>query len=471
MPAGPSDASSDARLTLSHGKGDASKPPSKDALADTGHVVPPPVEAGGHVPPHLGVPDAGADVSASIDAGFDASVPADATYPAFSFEVPQVSDDGAAVVGSALFVPVVFPGETLGAKIEAFMSAIGASDYWSSIGTEYGVGPATTTSLVVESTSPGSNITDAEIQQFLASAISTDPRYRALGPDVDAGSQAANPSAMPPPDVIYVLFYPAGTSISADTLGESCAGFGGYHSSFMLSNGGTVAYAVIPRCATFNDLSGIDFVTVATSHELIEAATDPNPTVPSYAGVDTDHFVWQLTLGNGEVADMCSFLLDANVHPTEPAMSAFLVQRVWSNAAALAGNDPCVPVIAGEGAYFNTVPESTEVDFVDQGKTYQTLGTQIPVGHTATVTLDLASDAPTSGPWTVQLLDYGVAYQNPAYLDLKIVGAAEGLNGLTLTVQITALQAGPTSLLGISPYFIYSTIGEVSTFWIGAVTN
>jgi len=35
-------------------------------------------------------------------------------------------------------------------------------------------------------------------------------------------------------------------------------------------------YAVLPRCATFNTLSGLDSLTTALSHELVEAVTDPS---------------------------------------------------------------------------------------------------------------------------------------------------------------------------------------------------
>jgi hypothetical protein len=424
-----------------------------------------------HGPPQFDAGDLEAGDDGGLDeAGFDASGVDDAMYPAFTYEVPQVNDYGAAVLSSAVFVPIVFPGDPLAAQIDAFMSAIGPSDYWATVGTEYGVGPATSTGLVRESAPPAPNLTDAEIQQFLAQAIATDPRYLALGPDTDAGIMTANPAATPPAGVLYVLFYPAATTISQPTLGESCGAFGGYHSAFNLTNGAVVTYAVIPRCAMFNGESGLDAVTATTSHELIEAATDPDPNVASYLGTDTDHFVWELTLGSGEVADMCSFLLDANLHPQEALLSAYLVQRIWSNQAALNGQDPCVPTV-GSGAYFNTVPEATEQPFVDQGQTFQTLATQIPVGQTATVTLDLVSSAPTDGPWSVEVLDYGVAYNNPAILDLKILGATAGENGQTLTLQIKALQAGPASLFGISPYFVYSTLGTTSTFWVGAVTN
>jgi len=424
-----------------------------------------------HGPPHL-VPDADADAAGPPDvegdAGWDAP---DAPYPAFGYTVPQVSAYGETpVISNAVFVPIVFPGEGLATEIDAFMQAVGPSSYWSTIGNEYGVEAASATALITEPSAPPANVTDEDIQAFLTQAIETDPRLLALGANLDAGIQPANPNAAPPSNAVYVVFYPSSTTITTGSLGASCDGFGGYHSSFQLANGAIAVYAVIPRCTNFNDTSGIDFVTTATSHELIEACTDPSPISPAFEGTDTNHFVWSLTLGSGEVGDMCSFLLDANVHPSEPALAPFLVQRIWSNASAAAGNDPCVPKGAGESAYFNSIPVGTEVPFTDQGQSYQTLGTKIPVGQSAMVTLDLVSNGP-SPPWDVQLLDYGAAYDNPPILDLKIVGASSGTNGQTVTVQITPLQAGPASLLGISPYFIYSTAGDVSSFWVGAVTN
>jgi hypothetical protein len=406
------------------------------------------------------------------DAGVDVVVTTDAMYPAFNVEVPQVTDNGGGVVANAKFVPVVFSGETLGPSIAAFMSAVGGSTYWATIGAEYGVGPATSSPLVVDTYAPASAITDAEIQAWLANAIATDPRFLALSASPDAGIQPADPSAVPPADTVYVLFYPAGVSID-DGAGESCAAFGGYHFNFNLGNGASVVYAVVPRCPNFDMLNGIEEVTAVTSHELIEATTDPQPyTSPGFVGTDQDHFIWELVLGNGEVGDMCSFLPNAFIYPTDTGFDSYLVQRTWSNQAALLHEDPCVPAV-GEPAYFGAVPETTEVSFVDQGMTYQTLGTQIPVGNTATVTLDLFSTGPTSGPWTVYLLDYGMAYNNPTVLDIQSIGTAEGVNGQKVQFSIKPLSAGTAALFGIAPYFVYGENADQtqSSFWVGAVVN
>jgi hypothetical protein len=416
--------------------------------------------------------DASLRDAGEVEGGGDGGVDTGMTvpYPAFDPTAPQVVDNGGLVLANANFVPVVFAGETLTAPIASFMSAIGSSQYWATIGMEYGVGPATSSPLIVDTYAPGAQTTDADIQTWLAQAIATDPRFLALGVSPDAGTQAPDPNAVPPPGTVYVLFYPDGTAIS-DASGSSCTAFGGYHYTLTLGNGATVVYAVIPRCTDFAGLSGIDDVTAVTSHELIESATDPETyTSPGYVGTDVDHFIWELVVGNGEVGDMCSFLPDAWIYPAEPALSSYLVQRIWSNENAAAGLDPCVPA-TNEVTYFNAVPEATLVSFVDQGMSYQTLGNQIAVGQAGTLTLDLFSHASTDGAWTVTLLDYGKAFGNPTVLEISPLGATTGVNGQKVQFQITPLSAGTATLFGMSPYFIYSTQGSVSSFAVGVITN
>lgn len=454
---------------------DASKP--VDAGHDTGRLdagreaaadVTLVTEAGGEAG------DGGAADVSGMDAPLlesgvpDGSVP----YPAFGVDVPQVRSNGGPVVANGLFIPIVFAADPYAASLATFMSEVGASAYWTAVTSEYGVGPAKSAPLVTLTAQAPAMLKDSDIQAWLAQAIATDPRFLALPLAADAGLQSTpDPSAMPPAGAIYVIFYPTGTTIT-DTSGTSCEAFGAYHFNFALENGAQVVYAVVPRCAMFNGESGLDAVTSSTSHELIEASTDPEPyTSPGYVGVDEDHFLWELVLGNGEVGDMCSFVPDAQVRPTEPAFSGFLVQRTWSNKAAMALTDPCVPSIAGQAAYFNTVPVASQITFVDQGSTYPTLGTQIPVGQTATVTLDLFSSGPTGGPWKVYPLDYGEAFMNPKVLDLQIVGMSSGVNGQQVVLQITPLLPGTNALLGLSPYLLYSQQGNLSSFWVGTVSN
>jgi hypothetical protein len=406
-----------------------------------------------------GAEDATTD-AAITDGGSDAPAPDDAPYPAFQLAVPKVIDYGGPRLTSGVFVPILFPNDPLATPIQSFMAAIGGSVYWSTVTSEYGVGPATSTAPIVEATAPADNITDPEIQMWLAQQIASDPRFAT--PDAGAADGGITQYA-------YVLFYPEATTITSTGLGESCVGYGGYHYSFALPSGETAVYAVIPRCAMFNGLTGLDALTATLSHELIESATDPDPFHPALLGTDLQHYAWELVLGDGEVGDMCSFVPTADFKPAEAALSAFTVQRTWSNNAATAGLDPCVPPV-GEPVYFSTVPAVGELTFEAQGQPYMTLGTTIPLGQTAIVTLDLASTGPIA-PWSVQLEDYGAAFDNPAGLDLQIVGASSGGNGTELQVQVKTLTVGSANLYGLLPYFIYSNQGNAWTFWVGVVGN
>src|SRR5262249_3642797 len=143
-------------------------------------------------------------------------------------------------------------------------------------------------------------------------------------------------------------------TVNLDNSG-SCSEFGGYHNSYSYpgntGTGGsipasTVQYSVVPRCD-----SSIDTTTVAASHEYIEAATDPE------VGAGTAFYMqdqlWSLE--GGEVGDLCE--TGKNSSTTE---SGFTVQRIWSNKAAKASHDPCVPAPAGD-VYFNAAPSNEQV--------------------------------------------------------------------------------------------------------------
>ena len=122
-------------------------------------------------------------------------------------------------------------------------------------------------------------------------------------------------AAFPEPDanVLYVLHYPTEVTITQEGffgVGTSCTNFGGYHGNIQLdfTHGRLlVAYAVIPDCGTFGDLTGLDAITATESHELVEAATDPYPKDdPAFANTDSDHAFWGFALGGGENGDLCA---------------------------------------------------------------------------------------------------------------------------------------------------------------------
>jgi hypothetical protein len=167
-----------------------------------------------------------------------------------------------------------------------------------------------------------SAITDSEIQTWLSDRV-TD-------------------GTLPPPtdQTIYAVYYPSSTAVTLDLDSPpsvGCSDFAAYHYYASLPNptGGAklkVPYAVLPRCN-----AGKDEMTVSASHEFAEAATDPRPGLAS-SGYDL--FVtgpWNMF--GGETADMCEFVAGT----TE---GKYAVTRVWSNANAKIGQQPCVPIPA-----------------------------------------------------------------------------------------------------------------------------
>jgi len=464
-----------------------------------GTVVFTPRDAGG------AAADATRDASVAHDTGADAGVdaftgPTDAelnTYPAIKPVVPQVVSSGGPVLASPIFVPVIFAGDAYASQITPFIEAIGQSEYWKAAVGEYGVGPARGTAAIVLNETLPSSLTDSQLQTWLTNRIGTDPRFGAIpgsslfdaGP-FDAGavdatapvSDAIAPTAAPPAGTVYAIFVPGGTQVSFSQSqggGTSCTDFGGYHNSFYYGpDGATVVYAVLPRCGSFGQMSGFDALSGPASHELAEAATDPEVGSPggahaAFAQVDLNHIFWELMLGGGEVGDMCAQFPGAFYHPAEASMSTYMVQRIWSNKAAAAGQDPCVPTLAPaqEPYYFNAMPELQAIQAHYQGATLPTLGLQIPVGQSATLTLDLFSTSSTApNDWQISAVD-GNQYLTGGSAGLTFSsGVLSGTNGDKLQLTITNTGADGQSS---HPFVIFNSIGVLQdwNWWIGVVSN
>ena len=92
------------------------------------------------------------------------------------------------------------------------------------------------------------------------------------------------------------------------------------------------------------------------------------------------------------------------------------------------------------------------------------------VGGTGTIELDLYSDAPTSGPWTITASDFSSLFGGPAELEASFGGkpSITGKNGdkVSLSVKVLKQGQGGTELL-----WIQSTIGQVQSVWLGLVAN
>jgi hypothetical protein len=343
--------------------------------------------------------------------------PSPAAFPAFPVSAPQVVSEGGPVLAAPRITAITFsndvhsanvqPGEASVELIETFVQTLGFQPtFWDAV-SEYGVGPGSSTGPIRLSEAAPTIIDD--------SGVTVDPKTGALVPSIQSWLfeklDGTHPEfGTPDSNTLYAIFYPAPTTVM---LGDAagCDSFGAYHSNIVLPpsdrfpDGISVAYAVMPRCTDKNHPDGaLDDLTVSASHEFVEAATDPYPfTTPAFDNVDDDHVAYGV-LGGGEVGDMCEFQQPvlAQVHG-----APFQIQRVWSNRAAAAGDDPCVPNVE-HLPYFTAAPimtEKLEIAASSDSPVFKTLGAKIPVGTTRTLEIGFSSSAPTSAPWTLQTFD------------------------------------------------------------------
>jgi len=366
--------------------------------------------------------------------------------------LPQLANLGGPVLTTPKVRPIFFAGETNQAEIMSFLFEVAAGSYWSATTSEYGVGPLTVLAPITNFTTASSTVVD---DSALQSAL------------VANTSAFFNPPwGMPDSQTAYVFVIPPSVTLTFGTS-TCCTDFGGYHYETIV-NGAAVPYVVACACPNFlgAGMNSNDERTAAMSHELVEVATDPYPlSDPAVTQANQANYVWTLVTG-GEAGDMCVIDGDPFVTPTG---ARHVVQKSWSNAAARAGQDPCVPA-STTTPYFNSMPELDLVTIGGYGA--ETRGLQIPIGSSHTVDLDLFSAGDIPNGWNVQVtgVDYGSAPSLSFALD-----RTSGKNGDVLRLTISALRTN--SVLGFSPFVILSSIGTKGTTGyqshvsMGLVTN
>jgi hypothetical protein len=393
-----------------------------------------------HVPkaPRCVPSDAGGDgASDPSDAASDASTDSASDSGVVSFPPMQAIDAGGRVLRHPHVVPITFDGDGNRDDLEDFAASFGCTSYWRAIGEEYGVHEATGGAPIHVAEAPPAKTTDKGIETWL--------RGKLVG-KTEGWEQ-------PTPETIYAVYYSSDTVVKLGTL-ESCNGFGGFHKSFTMPDGSDVSYAVMMDCS-----GSIDDLTSVSSHELIEASTDPVPYgAPAYSGADDDHAAYWFRTG-GEVSDLCETQDRGGQY--SPSDYPFVVQRSWSNRAALAGHDPCVPA-AGD-VYFNVVPElSDSVSMITSSGAVDTKGVKMAVGESKTIYLDLFSDGAIA-PWKLAVKD--ASYEAPHLsfsLDKSTAGSGE-------RVALTITKKSESDAIGAEPFMIVSSSGGRRTYAYGVV--
>jgi hypothetical protein len=382
--------------------------------------------------------DAGVTTTPASDGGFSV-----AAHPT----PPSVATGGGQVLASPKVVPIFYKGEPLEGDVTTFVNQLAASSFWSQATSEYGVGPLTVGASQHWSTSAPASTDDSAVENQLTAALVP-------------GSWGA-----PDPNAIYMFVMPSTTTFSGS--GTCCKDFDGYHAEATVGSS-NVVYAIVCDCSDSFDgasISHTDALTSAITHELAEAATDPfvNDLPAGYAEADQPHGAWTV-LGGGEVGDMCA------LYPVSDVTVSGIdhdIQRLWSNAAAKAGHDPCVPQPADEVFFQSDAVLSDTVVLTDSfGNKSSTKGVKIGVGSSKTVQVQLWSEGPTSGDWTVEALDGAYMMGGTANLSFAW-DRTTGHNGDVLNLTITVNSANAT--WGGEIFAIQSTLGGHSTLSLGSV--
>jgi hypothetical protein len=318
---------------------------------------------------------------------------------------PQVPDQGGPRLAHPALVSVTFANDARAPMLEAFASWIATSGWLTAVGAEYGVGPGTAAGVAHRPETPPAAITSGDVEAYLAAGITDGsiPRPANLG------------------DALYIVYYPSSTTITTTFVNgiikTSCVDYEAYHGEAHQS-GLDFAYAVIPACG--NETMAI--TQSAMSHELIEAATDAWPiTSPAYQLRPDPTDAWFSTFQfEVEVGDLCEA-------PSRSVVdSGYTLQRSWSNAAAAAGGDPCVPGGA-EPAFGTSGPATVQV---------------IPAGGSADVSLAGWSSG-TVADWQL-VFDPWFSDGTTFTRARATLGAPTANNGNAPSVHITLPAAAPS---------------------------
>ncbi len=242
---------------------------------------------------------------------------------------PQIPTEDGPTLASATIVTVSFAGDPNAVPLSAFVDWLAQSGWPAAVAGEYGVRTLEHRAHVTLSeTAPGA-VADSDIAALIAAKT----------------ADGTVPSAAPPEaPFVYVLFLPDGTT-ATHLGGPTCSANpgNGYHDA-IVSGALQIPVIVLPVCdprftAILSPLEGME---LDLARLVVDMLTDVSPeNEPAYS-LDDDSIPWT-ALGT-ELGDFCWGRLTQ-------AGSGYTLQRVWSNEAAAAGGEPCLPTVPASAAF------------------------------------------------------------------------------------------------------------------------
>jgi hypothetical protein len=306
--------------------------------------------------------------------------------------LPQVDFHGGAVVANPRLITVTFKNYFFTPEVQAFAKWLPTTNWLSSWGSNYGIQSLTAGgSVAIPTAPPVTDLSTFDAQSYLLSKIADHTLPKPRSGDV-------------------LAFYMPGQTGCNLNGGHGQLGYPGVQAEFLLMYDCSQSTSANPdQLATLES---------TMSHELAEATTD-------------DYGAWNEndplvnTVAGGEVADMCQFF---NV-TKQVSGHAFTYMRIWSNKAAAAGTNPCVPVPADDVIYYNvTTPQRIKtVSASKSTKTYT-----MPITGWSTAARD---------PWDVMVLPQS----GPSTFDATpVLSVSQINNGQTATLSMTVPGGTPS---------------------------
>jgi hypothetical protein len=286
-----------------------------------------------------------------------------------------------------------------------FSSELAVSDWWKELANEYGLGPVTPAASITGLAITG-DMTDHDVYEYVTAAVTAN------------GGPSRNGNTL------YLLYLPAGVALLQDGVRNTdCQKLGGYHARYGTEGDNL---AVIQQCGGDNPIGSL---TVTASHEVLEAATDPDglgyalpPIAPHAPWNQSIWNAYELT-GHAELADLCegAYVLEGD----------FYYQRIWSNVQAAKGGDPCLPQLPDP--YYDA--------------TFAADWYRIEAGQTLSIPMHGWSTAPV-GSWPVKVSVASAVMGFSAVPAAGSLSAGEASN-LTVTAPPSA-ASGAFAVLGVA---------------------
>jgi hypothetical protein len=320
--------------TLAHPDGDSVDAAPK---TDSGRIE---AGAGGHTrEASVGPGDDAGDVSTpSRDAGIvDAARPRDGSSAASPPPFPEVPSGGKTLSSPRLVTIVASndvpsDGTDTVTSLQAFSDFLPSSQVWAAVSSEYGLGALSSAShLTGPAISAGSYTLD-QVAAYVAGVVAN-----------DAGSSTDG-------STVYVVYLPTGGSLAE--------GYCATHSAYPIATSIGDEVVAIARCAPVaQSETQLGELTRGATSAIIDSITDPLGDGYMLAAPPAKPWTaspW-LASGNVYLGSMCGGTRIFESSVGGPS-GGWELSRIWSNAAAAKGGDPCVP--AHDDPYYTvTTPQ------------------------------------------------------------------------------------------------------------------